>query len=53
LLLQSLVVAFHNLQPSPLVDNSLVFTDDRSPVEWITNSMVLKFITSGEVEQMQ
>jgi spermidine synthase len=53
LLLQSLVVAFHNLQPSPRVDNSLVFTDDRSPVEWITNSMVLKFITSGEVEQMQ
>jgi hypothetical protein len=53
LLMQSLYVAFNNLQPSPAIDNNLVFTDDRSPVEWITNNMVLKFMFSGQMEQLQ
>jgi predicted membrane-bound spermidine synthase len=53
LLMQSLYVAFNNLQPSPSIDNKLVFTDDRSPVEWITNNMVLKFMFSGQMEQLQ
>lgn len=53
LLMQSLYVAFNNLQPSPAIDNKLVFTDDRSPVEWITNNMVLKFMFSGQMEQLQ
>ena len=53
LLMQSLVIAFRNLQPSPQVNDGLVFTDDRSPVEWITNNMILRFMVSGEVEQLQ
>ncbi|MCL4258251.1 MAG: fused MFS/spermidine synthase [Anaerolineales bacterium] len=30
-----------------------VLTDDRSPIEWIINSMVLRFVLSGEVEALQ
>ncbi len=30
-----------------------VLTDDRSPIEWIINSMVLRFVLSGEVESLQ
>lgn len=53
LLRQALYIAFKNLQPSPQVNAGLVFTDDRSPVEWITNSMIVKFIVSGQTELLQ
>ena len=53
LLRQALYIAFKNLQPSPKVNAGLVFTDDRSPVEWITNSMIVKFIVSGQTELLQ
>ncbi len=53
LLMKSLYIAFKNLQPSPQVDEKLVFTDDRSPVEWITNTMILKFLVSDQMEQLQ
>jgi hypothetical protein len=29
-----------------------VFTDDRAPIEWITNNMVLNFVLSGDVEAL-
>jgi spermidine synthase len=31
----------------------LVLTDERAPIEWIINSMVLNFIASGEIETLQ
>jgi predicted membrane-bound spermidine synthase len=37
-------------QPAP--DSFMVFTDDRAPIEWITNQMVLQFVLSDGVEQM-
>jgi predicted membrane-bound spermidine synthase len=53
LLMKALYIAFKNIQPSPKVDDKLVFTDDRSPVEWITNSMIVKYIVYGQMEQLQ
>lgn len=51
LLLQSInrVVLFQQPEPEP----TIVFTDDRAPVEWIINKMVLTYIVSGEVEELQ
>jgi spermidine synthase len=51
LLIFSIQTAMLNLQPAP--QQTLVFTDDKSPVEWITNAMVLNFIFSEEAQEMQ
>jgi len=51
LLTESLALTVANLQPAP--QHTVVFTDDRSPVEWITNTMILNFILQGETETMQ
>ena len=48
LLLETLRIAIDNLQPAP--DRSLVFTDDRAPIEWITNDMVIRFLISPVLE---
>ena len=48
---QAAQVAFDNLQPDP--QGGEVYTDDRSPVEWVTNSLVINFILSGGVNSMQ
>jgi len=40
-------------QPTPNPDNSLVLTDERAPIEWIVNSMVLRFVLGGELETLQ
>lgn len=40
-----------NLQEVP--DQGMVFTDDKAPIELITNNMVLNFIFSGEVETLK
>jgi predicted membrane-bound spermidine synthase len=40
-----------NLMPAPPLD--LIFTDDRAPIEWITNNLVLHFILSGQTEELQ
>lgn len=50
LLLESLrrAVAFRQPDPAP----AQIFDDDWSPVEWITNSMVLGFIFSGGIEEL-
>lgn len=39
-----------NHQPDPALNPKLVFTDDRSPIEWITNKMVVGFVLSDQVE---
>jgi hypothetical protein len=51
LLVDSMVKTLNNLQPSPR--ETIVFTDDRSPVEWITNTMILNFLLQGEMENLQ
>ena len=48
LLLDSIRVALDNVKPTPPV--SVVYTDDRSPVEWVTNSMVLNYVLFGNLE---
>jgi hypothetical protein len=53
LLLQVLQVALENSQPLPGLNPSLVYTDDRAPIEWITNRMVLDFVFSNQVEKLQ
>lgn len=37
----------------PLPDGTLVFTDDRAPIELITNEMVLNFVLFGDVESLR
>jgi spermidine synthase len=51
LLINSMRLTLDNLQPAP--NYTVVFTDDRSPIEWITNTMILNFILQGEMENMQ
>ncbi|MHB8112263.1 MAG: spermidine synthase [Bellilinea sp.] len=50
-LLQAMVSAINNLQPTPA--QGYVFTDDRAPIEWITNDMILNFFLSGNAETLQ
>jgi hypothetical protein len=40
-----------NLQPAPPSD--IIFTDDRAPIEWITNNLVIHFILSGQTENLE
>jgi spermidine synthase len=51
LLNDSITLTLDNLQPAP--QDTVVFTDDRSPIEWITNTMILNFILQGEMETIQ
>ena len=51
LLIQSVEIAMLNAGPAP--EESIVFTDDKAPVEWITNAMVLNFIFSDDVDNLQ
>jgi spermidine synthase len=44
-------VAIAGLQPLP--EKTQIFTDDKAPVEWITNNMVLRFLLSPEMESLQ
>jgi len=37
----------------PLPEPTIVFTDDRAPVEWIVNKMVLSYILSGQYQELQ
>ena len=37
----------------PTPSSQTVFTDDRAPIEWITNNMVLGFLFSGGMEDLK
>lgn len=50
LLLLAIQKTIDNIQPDPQMNPRLVFTDDRSPIEWITNKLVLGFVLSNQVE---
>ncbi|MBS3752665.1 MAG: fused MFS/spermidine synthase [Anaerolineales bacterium] len=43
---RALEIALTNLRPVP--SSGEVFTDDRAPIEWITNHMVLQYVASGQ-----
>lgn len=43
--------AITNLQPTPVSD--IVFTDDWAPVESLTNSIVINFVLSGSIYQLE
>ena len=49
--LEIMAQTYDGLQPAPAA--GMVFTDDLAPVEQITNSMVLNFLLSGKVEDLQ
>ena len=50
-LLQAMASAIANLQPTPAA--GYAFTDDRAPIEWITNDMILNFFLAGNAETLQ
>jgi spermidine synthase len=51
LLLDSVYRAFLFQEPTP--EPTIVLTDDRAPVEWIVNKMVLTFVLFGDLEELQ
>ena len=51
LLIRSLERVAFNLQPDP--PTSMVYTDDRAPIEWITENMVLDYVLFGELDALQ
>ncbi len=43
-------MAIPNLQPTPA--GGTVFTDDRAPIEQLTNAMVIQFVLSGQLSEL-
>ncbi len=52
ILLEVMATTYEGLQPIPTT-TSMVFTDDRAPVEHVTNSIILNFFVSGESENLE
>ena len=51
LVLDVMAATYQGLQADPAP--GVVFTDDRAPVEQITNSIVLNFLMAGEMENLE
>jgi predicted membrane-bound spermidine synthase len=51
LLIDAIELMVSNQQPLP--ESREVFTDDQAPIEWITNSMVLKFVLFGDMAELK
>ena len=51
LLLDAIQTAWAYQQPD--YETTTVFTDDKAPIEWITNDMILRFMLSGDVDKLQ
>ncbi len=51
LLLEAAATAINGLQPTP--DSDTVFTDDRAPIEWLTNNLVLRYLLSNGTQGLQ
>ena len=51
LLVESMERTLMNITDTPA--SEVVFTDNRAPIEWITNGMVLKYVLSGNLEDLQ
>ncbi len=50
LLSTSMQTTFANMKPG--YQTSEVFTDDRAPIEWIVNDMVVRFALSGDLQNL-
>jgi len=50
LLLSTMATTFANLQPG--YAKTQVFTDDRAPIEWIVDDMVIRFALSGNLDEL-
>ncbi len=46
LLVHAMQITLLNLQPEP--SSTMIFTDDRAPIEWITHDMILDYLLQGE-----
>ncbi len=51
LLISTMQTTFANLKTG--YEKTTVFTDDRAPIEWIVNDMVIRFILGGGTESLQ
>jgi predicted membrane-bound spermidine synthase len=51
LLISTMQVTFANLESG--YETTQVFTDDRAPIEWIVNDMVMRFILEGGTQYLQ
>jgi spermidine synthase len=51
LLLESMQLTAANLQPAP--ETTVVFTDDKSQIEWLTNGLVLNYLFAGGMEDLK
>jgi spermidine synthase len=51
LLINTMSLTYANLEPG--YETTTVFTDDRAPIEWIVNDMVVKFVLEGGLEFLQ
>jgi predicted membrane-bound spermidine synthase len=51
LLISAIGLMITNQQPVP--DSQVVYTDDWSPIEWITNGMVLNYVLTGDMEALK
>lgn len=51
LLLETMALTINHKQDPPV--RTQVYTDDRAPIEWLTNKMVVDFILAGGTENLQ
>ena len=51
ILLSALKRTVANLKPLP--ETSVVFTDDKAPIEWMTNNMVVNYLLHGDMDSLQ
>ena len=53
LLIKAMTTTLSNLKQAPAYNPKFVFTDDRSPIEWITNRMIISFMLSDQMELLK
>ena len=51
LLLEAMATTLMNMQPEP--EMTRIYTDDKTPIEWVTNKIVLDFILGGDMGDLQ
>jgi len=51
LLLTTMSSTIVNMQPG--YESTQVFTDDKAPIEWLTNNLIVNFLLHGDVEALQ
>jgi len=51
LLKEAMTVTYMNRKPP--IEQTQVYTDDRAPIEWLTNKIVVDFILSGGASELQ